>query len=78
MAAQRVSWILCGALLAVGTWSCEKKEAQVVKKAVVYKGPISETTNVLTLISDSAKLQVRLAAPSKRITKARTRSTRKG
>ncbi|UOQ54168.1 LPS export ABC transporter periplasmic protein LptC [Hymenobacter cellulosivorans] len=62
MAAQRVSWLLGVALLAGGTWSCEKKEAQVTKK-VVYKGPISETTNVLTLLSDSAKLQIRLTAP---------------
>jgi LPS export ABC transporter protein LptC len=35
----------------------------VAKKKVVYNGPAAETTNVLTLLSDSAKLQIRLTAP---------------
>jgi LPS export ABC transporter protein LptC len=62
MAAQRVSWLLGCALLAASAGGCQKKDAQVAKK-VVYNGPIGETTNVLTLLSDSAKLQIKLTAP---------------
>lgn len=49
-------------LLLVGLGSCQKQDADPSKKAV-YDGPLMETTNVLTLVSDSAKLQVRLTAP---------------
>ncbi|PJJ48363.1 LPS export ABC transporter periplasmic protein LptC [Hymenobacter chitinivorans] len=62
MAAQRVSWVLGAALLVVSATGCKKKEVQVAKK-IVYNGPAAETTNVLTLLSDSAKLQIRLTAP---------------
>lgn len=47
---------------ATGLVSCQKKEADITKKTV-YTGPLVETTNVLTLMSDSAKLQIRLKAP---------------
>ncbi|WP_245328393.1 LPS export ABC transporter periplasmic protein LptC [Hymenobacter aquaticus] len=59
-----MSWLLWGTLLIAGSsWSCQEKEAEVTKKKVVYTGPAAETTNVLTLLSDSAKLQIRLTAP---------------
>jgi LPS export ABC transporter protein LptC len=40
---------------------CGEKEKEIVP--VVYKGPLAETTNVEMLISDSARLQLRLTAP---------------
>ncbi|GAA4019229.1 hypothetical protein GCM10022408_36590 [Hymenobacter fastidiosus] len=51
--------LLLAGLLTAG---CEKKDSAAAKK-MVYKGPTVEVTNVVTLMSDSAKLQVRLAAP---------------
>lgn len=63
MSASCRSWLLWGTLLvSASSWSCKKKDTEVTKK-VVYKGPAAETTNVLTLLSDSAKLQIRLTAP---------------
>jgi LPS export ABC transporter protein LptC len=41
--------------------SCDKQK--VAGPMLVYKGPLMETTNVLTLISDSAKLKFQLTAP---------------
>ena len=40
---------------------CDKKD--IVAAPVVYKGPLAETTDVIILMSDSARLQVRLTAP---------------
>ncbi|MGI4741432.1 MAG: LPS export ABC transporter periplasmic protein LptC [Janthinobacterium lividum] len=40
---------------------CDKKEE--VAAPIIYKGPLSETTNVIILMSDSARLQLRLTAP---------------
>ncbi len=40
-----------------------KKSAPEAKKDIKYNGPLLESTNVLTLYSDSAKLQVRYTAP---------------
>lgn len=51
-------WLLAGTL-AVGC----KKSAPEANKPVTYKGPLLETTNVLTLYSDSAKLQIKYTAP---------------
>ncbi|MCC2545760.1 LPS export ABC transporter periplasmic protein LptC [Hymenobacter sp. BT175] len=50
---------LLAAMLAVG---CQKKE-EAIKKKVVFTGPLLETSNVLTLFSDSARLQIKLTAP---------------
>ncbi|RAK64716.1 LPS export ABC transporter periplasmic protein LptC [Hymenobacter edaphi] len=50
--------LLLGAALLGG---CQDKST-APKKKVEYKGPTLETTNVLTLFSDSARLQVRLTA----------------
>ncbi|RTQ48391.1 LPS export ABC transporter periplasmic protein LptC [Hymenobacter gummosus] len=50
--------LLAAALLS----GCRPKEEAPVKQ-VNYKGPTLETTDVLTLFSDSARLQVRLKAP---------------
>ncbi|KAA9332933.1 LPS export ABC transporter periplasmic protein LptC [Hymenobacter busanensis] len=41
---------------------CQEKTADPKSKQV-YTGPILETTNVTTLFSDSARLQVKLQAP---------------
>ncbi|MGI4862790.1 MAG: LPS export ABC transporter periplasmic protein LptC [Janthinobacterium lividum] len=56
-------WCLAaGALLAtLQLAGCEEKSDAA--KPVFYKGPLVETTNVETLISDSARLQLRLTAP---------------
>ncbi len=48
-------------LLALGLLGCEKKEEAAAP--ILYKGPLMETTNVETLVSDSARLQMRLTAP---------------
>jgi LPS export ABC transporter protein LptC len=40
---------------------CNKKDATL--KRVVYTGPLLETDNVVTLLSDSARLHIRLTAP---------------
>ncbi|RYU78733.1 LPS export ABC transporter periplasmic protein LptC [Hymenobacter persicinus] len=58
----RCSSLLALVLAAGLNTGCEKKDAGSNKK-VVYTGPTVEVTNVLTLVSDSAKLQVRLTAP---------------
>ena len=52
--------LLSAGLLAAG---CQKKDPAASKKPVVYKGPLLETTNVLTLYSDSARLQIKYQAP---------------
>lgn len=52
------------ASLLLGAWglaSCDKQEDAT--PPVVYKGPLSETTNVVILMSDSARLQLKLTAP---------------
>lgn len=49
---------LVAGLLLVG---CDKKDAAL--KRVVYTGPLLETDNVVTLLSDSARLHIRLTAP---------------
>lgn len=51
-------WLLA-ATLAVGC----KKSTLDAAKPIEYKGPLLETTNVLTLYSDSAKLQIKYTAP---------------
>ena len=51
-------WVLAGTL----AFGC-KKSAPEAAKPVQYKGPLLETNNVLTLYSDSAKLQIRYTAP---------------
>lgn len=64
MATYRAYWLIGGTLLAAaGGWSCQKKEAEAPVKKVTYNGPAAETTNALTLLSDSARLQIRLTAP---------------
>ncbi|MBT2556892.1 LPS export ABC transporter periplasmic protein LptC [Hymenobacter sp. ISL-91] len=54
-------WLVLGtaALLATG---CHKAD-EVVAKPIDYQGPTIETRNVLMLVSDSARLRVRLTAP---------------
>lgn len=43
--------------------SCQKQSDEVQVKPIEYKGPTVETENVLMLMSDSAKLRLRLSAP---------------
>ncbi|RZK13638.1 MAG: LPS export ABC transporter periplasmic protein LptC, partial [Hymenobacter sp.] len=46
------------------TWQLAGCEAKVEEaKPISYSGPLVETTNVETLVSDSARLQLRLTAP---------------
>ncbi|TGE14898.1 LPS export ABC transporter periplasmic protein LptC [Hymenobacter elongatus] len=61
MLGPRARWWLLAVVLTTAS-GCQKKDVEVAKK-IIYKGPAAETTNVLTLLSDSAKLQVRLTAP---------------
>ena len=56
---------LLALLLLLLTAGCQKQEADPNKK-VVYEGPILESNNVEKLMSDSAKLQIRLTAPLER------------
>ena len=54
--------LVAGGLLAlVQLAGCSEKEEAA--KPVLYAGPLVETTNVETLVSDSARLQLRLTAP---------------
>lgn len=65
MLKQDRSWIkLLGGILAVAALStgCQKNDAEVTRK-MVYTGPLLEATNVTMLVSDSAKLQIKLTAP---------------
>ena len=52
---------LAGGLLALALLGCD--EQKTVGPTLVYKGPNMESTNVLELFSDSARLQIRLTAP---------------
>ena len=58
MDALRISLVALAALSLAG---CDKKAANGPK--LIYTGPQMETTNVLTLMSDSAKLKFQLTAP---------------
>lgn len=52
---------LAGLLLAASLVGCQPKEKEA--KPVVYTGPLMETENVVTLLSDSARLHIRLTSP---------------
>ncbi len=54
-------WLLAG-LLAAG---CQKKEE--APKRIIYSGPLLESENVVELLSDSARLHIRLTAPLEQI-----------
>ena len=58
------SWRLVAGGLVLATLplaGCGEKKVEIVP--VLYKGPLAETTNVIILMSDSARLQMRLTAP---------------
>ena len=57
----RHRWLAAGLLATLQLTGCETKEDAA--KPVLYAGPLVETTNVETLVSDSARLQLRLTAP---------------
>ena len=52
-------WVL---VLLSGLSFCQPADDDI-KNKVVYKGPISETRDILTLYSDSAKLRIKLTSP---------------
>lgn len=52
--------LLVSGLLALALLGCDDKKT--IGPTQVYTGPISESTNVLELVSDSAKLKFRLTA----------------
>ena len=52
--------LLAGPLLLVG---CQNLDGSAPQKPVLYTGPIVETTNVVILFSDSARLKFKLRAP---------------
>ncbi|UPL49105.1 LPS export ABC transporter periplasmic protein LptC [Hymenobacter sublimis] len=52
-----------GLLLAGTLVGCRKQADEVVAKKTTYTGPIMETENLLMIVSDSAKLRIRLTAP---------------
>ncbi|WP_188557260.1 LPS export ABC transporter periplasmic protein LptC [Hymenobacter glacieicola] len=52
-----------GLLLAGPLAGCRKHADEVVAKKTTYTGPIMETENLLMIVSDSAKLRIRLTAP---------------
>ena len=54
--------LLAGLLAAAG---CQKKEE--APQRITYNGPLFETDNVVTLLSDSARLHVRLTAPLEQV-----------
>lgn len=53
---------LLSVLVATALLGCQKQADEVTKK-IVYTGPILEVENVAMLVSDSARLRVRLKAP---------------
>jgi LPS export ABC transporter protein LptC len=58
----RNRYLAAVALATLGLASCTEKD-EGAAKPIVYSGPLIETTNVETLVSDSARLQLRLTAP---------------
>jgi LPS export ABC transporter protein LptC len=58
---RRGASLAAGVLLAGLAAACQPKEQEAPR--VVYNGPLMETDNVVTLLSDSARLHIRLTAP---------------
>lgn len=54
-----------GVLLVGLAAACQPKEQEAPR--VVYNGPLMETENVVTLLSDSARLKIRLTAPVEQV-----------
>jgi LPS export ABC transporter protein LptC len=57
--------LMAGALLMGLATACQTKEKEAPR--VIYNGPLFETENVVTLLSDSARLHARLTAPLEQI-----------
>ncbi|OWP63471.1 LPS export ABC transporter periplasmic protein LptC [Hymenobacter amundsenii] len=60
---KRTSWLATGLGAVLLLAGCRKSTDEVVAKPIDYKGPTIETRNVLMLVSDSARLRVRLKTP---------------
>ncbi len=54
-------WLASALAASILLTSCDKKDTAL--KRIVYTGPLLETDNVVTLLSDSARLHIRLTAP---------------
>ena len=61
MSAHKLGWMMGAGLVGLALAGCDKKTAAGPK--LVYTGPLMETINVRTLVSDSAKLKFQLTAP---------------
>lgn len=57
--------LAAGVLLAGLVAACQPKEKQGPK--MVYTGPLMETSSIVTLLSDSARLKIRLTAPLEQV-----------
>lgn len=55
----RLGWLL----LLIGWVAACKPSLKETKKKIIYNGPIAQTRDVVTLYSDSARLQIKLTAP---------------
>lgn len=61
----RTCWLASGLLASLALASCQKKDEAPAQ--VVYKGPLAESENVMELLSDSARVHIRLTAPLEQI-----------
>jgi len=62
---RRGASLAAAALLAGLALACQPKEQEAPR--VIYNGPLFETTYVVTMLSDSARLKIRLTAPVEQI-----------
>ena len=62
MSCLRNRYLAATLLAMLGLAGCAERDDGAAKP-IVYSGPLIETTNVETLVSDSARLQLRLTAP---------------
>jgi LPS export ABC transporter protein LptC len=62
---RRRASLAAAVLLAGLAAACQPKEVEAPR--VLYKGPLMETTFVVTMLSDSARLKIRLTAPLEQV-----------
>jgi LPS export ABC transporter protein LptC len=62
---RRGASLAASVLLAGLAVACQPKEKEAPR--VIYNGPLMETTYVVTLLSDSARLKIRLTAPLEQV-----------
>lgn len=49
-------------VLTLAIWSCSGADEETIKR-IEYKGPATETVNLVTIYSDSAQIKLKLSAP---------------